>query len=233
MSAGDRLTDQLTEAGILEESAADLSLTDSFLEATRDERAHVERVGVATVLDDLAAELSDGLYHIVSSEIGATGAYLGTYRAIDRHGTDMTPDEVMLGTALLEVIRDDSIRGDGAPDTFLPVSLDALLVFLSASERAMVYAWREDCSPCDGLAESLDELFADGSSGISLYALYGPDHAAALRERYDVAVAPTLLFMLGGVVDSRLIGDKPMETLRAERDALLRTDPAVRQRPVE
>jgi hypothetical protein len=51
---------------------------------------------------------------------------------------------------------------------------------------------------------------------MGLAAVYGDQCQRLLRDRFDVAVAPTTLFCAGGRVDSRLIGAHHQDTLASE-----------------
>ena len=90
---------------------------------------------------------------------------------------------------------------------------------MQLTRRAVVYVWQEDCEPCDLVRQTLEDLL-DAPEDIALFAVYGPDWAELLYEEFDVAGAPTTLFVLDGEVDSRLNGPHYPESYEGELETL-------------
>jgi thiol-disulfide isomerase/thioredoxin len=147
--------------------------------------------------------------------------FLAIYLALGAR-TDFSVAERRRVVAVLDSVvgRSDAPRDDGAPEPFLPVRGGRLPLLLAMYPRAVVYAWREDCPPCDAMREVLAAQLTTDDRGIGLFAVYGPDFAPLLSERYDVEVAPTTLFVVDGVVDARLVGAHEPATVGAELDIL-------------
>lgn len=213
------LLDRAIDSGVLRETADDLAVTETVRDAVERTRSEIEddevEAQVASIVADASPEFADPLERLADPK-----TFLAIWRVLDDRLDDLTVDEMVVGAALVAMVDADA-PDHGVPGGFLPVDLDLLAIFLQVSERSIVYVWRDDCPPCDSLAEKFEDLLADGSEPISLFAVYGPDWARRLREDYDVAVGPTTLFVLGPRVDSRLVGDKFVESIEKEIRALV------------
>jgi thiol-disulfide isomerase/thioredoxin len=118
---------------------------------------------------------------------------------------------------VLGTLRRGSPPDEGAPAAFLPVHGDRLPALVRLQRAAVVYVWREDCDPCDLVREDFDELFDDRPpEDLMLYAVYGPDWVEELYEAFDVAGAPTTLFVKDGKVDARFLGAHTRSALENE-----------------
>lgn len=118
---------------------------------------------------------------------------------------------------VLGTLRRGSPPDEGAPSAFLSVHGDRLPALVRLQRAAVVYVWREDCDPCDLVRGDFDELFEDRPpADLMLYAVYGPDWAEELYEAFEVAGAPTTLFVKDGEVDARFLGAHTRSALENE-----------------
>lgn len=108
----------------------------------------------------------------------------------------------------------------GAPDGFLPVPGNRLAFFAGIYQYSVAYVWKDDCDPCDAMRDNLDEVFDDSDVDIMKFAVYGPDSTSFLQDTYDVAGAPTLLYLAEGTIDVRLVGLRSTDLIQAELDKL-------------
>lgn len=143
--------------------------------------------------------------------------FLARYVALRDRDDDLSPTQASTLAVVLGQFETGYPRDEGAPETFLTVDGEDLVRLVALHDRCVVYAWREDCPPCETIKADFDELFADGPPGDILpLAVYGPDCPRLLDREFDVTVAPTLLFTLHGDVDSRYVGAPTTDGLRAE-----------------
>jgi hypothetical protein len=219
MSATDAV-EQLIERDVFRtaDDADELRLTESFREAveqrreTLADRAPADRpdaVGDALDDPDLAATLT-------AADV-TDPDFLARYVALRTRADDLSATQALTLAVVVGQLVDGRPRDEGAPEAFLPVDGEDLLRLVALQDRCIVYAWREDCPPCETIKSDFADLFADGPPGDVLpLAVYGPDCPALLDREFDVSVAPTLLFTLHGDVDSRFVGAPSTEGLRAE-----------------
>lgn len=118
-----------------------------------------------------------------------------------------------------------SNRINGIPTSFLPIGASEIEAFLESHPAGLVFCWRENSPSSAGLSTELEKLRSEGviPSWFGLGAVYGPTNSGQLRERYDVTVAPTLLFCVDGRVDCRLVGHHNTATIINEIDILTDT----------
>jgi len=209
------------ETGVDEET---LAVAESFRTAVEDVEASLES---GDVREPLAARVDD---EDVVDGLAALGeedpSFAAHYCVLADRAEGLSHDDLVRTVAVLVQFRETSPRTDGAPDAFLPVRGDQLPTLLRLSPRSVVYVWMDDCDPCDLVRESFDELFEQPPDDFALFAVYGPEWAELLHEKYDVSGAPTALFVRGDEVDSRLQGahyttayEGEIETLRELTDA--------------
>jgi len=129
-------------------------------------------------------------------------------------------EELLVLSAQLEQLLEGAPPSDGAPAAFFPVDADRIDLFGALYGRTVVYIWRRDCPPCDTVRGDLDYIFGGTPDDLGLLAVYGPDWVNLLDEEYDVVGGPTILFMLGTRVDSRIIRDPPREVIEGEVETL-------------
>ncbi len=106
----------------------------------------------------------------------------------------------------------------GVPEGFTPIRGEEIEAFLTRNPTAVLYFWGYDCDPCDALKQDFEELQKDGEvpDHVALAAICGEECYDLIRERYQVAVAPTTIFCVDGEPDSRLVGAHHRSTLRNE-----------------
>ncbi|WP_336022794.1 thioredoxin family protein [Halobellus salinisoli] len=107
---------------------------------------------------------------------------------------------------------------NGVPEGFIALSPDEIMSVIEENDVAIIYCWRQDCSPCDVMREQFEKLVSQDAIPVDvpLGAIYGPEATDLLSEQYDVSVAPTTLFCSNGSVESRIVGSANPEALRAE-----------------
>lgn len=227
MSSTDAV-EQLIERDVFEAADADgLRPTESFREAVdrhrrtlADRDADERSAAVAELTDDpettdtfAAAEVTDP-------------DFLARYVALRNRTTDLSPAQALTLTVVIGQFETGTPRADGAPAAFLPVDGEDLVRLVKLHERCIVYAWREDCPPCDAIRSDFDALFGDEPPGdLLLLAVYGPDCPRLLDREFDVSGAPTTLFTLDGRVDSRFVGAPSTEGLEKEIETLRERTP--------
>jgi hypothetical protein len=226
MSSTDAV-EQLIERDVFEVVDGDLSLTDSF-------RAAVDRHRRTLAADDpdergeTVAELTDD--PDVADAFAAADVsdpdFLARYVALRTRTETLSPTQALTLTVVIGQFETGAPRGEGAPEAFLPVDGEDLVRLVRLHDRCIVYAWREDCPPCDTIRADFDDLFGDDPPGdLLLLAVYGPDCPRLLDREFDVTAAPTLLFTLDGTVDSRFVGTPSTEGLRSEIETLRERTP--------
>lgn len=112
---------------------------------------------------------------------------------------------------------------EGVPQGFVPVRGDEIAAFLALNPAAVIYCWREECTPCDTVVGDFELLLQEGAipPEVALGAVYGPNYPDLLSEEYDVGVAPTTLFCANGSVDSRFVGARTPDAFKSEIDMIL------------
>ncbi|AXG06098.1 thioredoxin [Haloplanus rubicundus] len=227
MSSTDAV-EQLIERDVFEPVDADgLRPTESFREAVdRHRRTLAERdpdersAAVAELADD--PETTDTFEAAAVTDPD----FLARYVALRNRTDDLSPAQALTLTVVIGQFESGTPRADGAPEAFLPVSGEDLVRLVKLHERCVVYAWREDCPPCDAIRSDFDELFGDEPPGdLLLLAVYGPDCPRLLDREFDVSGAPTTLFTLDGRVDSRFVGAPSTEGLETEIETLRERTP--------
>lgn len=144
---------------------------------------------------------------------------VGTYASLTKHVSELTPAERAKSLPLLHQLQYGEPESEGAPEAFFPVRGDELAFVASLHERCILYAWLDDCEPCDLMRESFDEIFEAPPEDILLVAVYGPNWTEELRE-YDVDVGPATLFLWQGDVDTRFYGAQETSVIENEVDIL-------------
>lgn len=213
----ERLLDDLLAAGVFETApAGELRLTDSFQREREERRREAGSLGdefESTVAEYATAEDVDPSA-VTPETLGDAMAVYHTAESIDR-------ERSLLVAEALQRIQSTERRA-GIPEGFVhldPADIDG---FMATHDAAVVYCWGDDCDPCDGAKEDYEALLADGviPDWVGLGAVYGPDSPELLRERYQVSVAPTTLFCVGGQIDSRVVGNPGYEALRSEIETI-------------
>lgn len=227
MSATDAV-ERLVERDVFRADAADeLRVAAPFREAVADHRETLADHDPA----DRPAVVGD---HLDDPEVAAALSaaevsdpdFLARYVALRDRDSDLSATQACTLAVVLGQFETGRPRDDGAPEAFLPVDGEDLVRLVALHDRCVVYAWREDCPPCETIRGYFDELFADGPpDDILPLAVYGPDCPGLLDREFDVSVAPTVLFTFHGDVDSRYLGSTTMGGLRSEIQTLRERTP--------
>lgn len=228
------LLDRLVAAAVLKETDGGLSIGEGFDETRRQYADQIDKVD-AESFNELAAAPFDGPeVGYAALEAAAADAFDTRFEGDERTqfaaavlalatvDRDLKPRETLSAAYAISRV-EHSIPTDGVPGPFTPIRGDEIEAFLERHPTAIIYFWREDCEPCDRVSADLEALVADGTIGeeIGLGAVYGPNWAEELNERYDVGVAPTLLFCAGGAIDSRLVGPPYTQSIAKEVDMIV------------
>jgi hypothetical protein len=209
------LLEQLAAADILRETPDGLRLSDRF----RTERATVTDPGDAS--SAVRARIRDRSSKAASSVDPKLPPTAVTLR---RTLPSLTPSDAVTTAKTLRRI-EVSRRIDGVPSGFLSLGAEELPAFLVSNAATLVFCWRENSDPSEELRGDLERFRREGAipPAFGLGAVYGPSNVRTLRDRYDVAAAPTLLFCVGGRVDCRLIGHHALATVQNEIRILAET----------
>lgn len=204
--------DRLLEAGIVAEPDGEsgIRLTSEYFEHRSETRSRKSEAGRDALLR--AAGATDGPLAECADDALVTEAV-----AVLTFGAELSESEAFRVATSIHAVRDDD--ADGVPASFLRLHPAQIPGFLSAYDAGVILCWREDCPPCQRMADRLAELVAE-TPDVTVAAVRGTDDPALLSKRYDVAVAPTLLFCADGAVRSRLIGVNTEATVRRELTTL-------------
>ncbi|MFB6354594.1 MAG: hypothetical protein ABEJ92_10980 [Halobacteriales archaeon] len=214
----ERLLDDLLAAGVFEATPdGELRLTDAFRREREERRREAGSLGDA--FESTVAEYAtsgDVDPSAVSPEtLGDAMAVFHTAAGVDR-------ERSLLAAEALQRI-ESTERRSGIPEGFVHLNVEDIDGFMAAHDAAVIYCWGDDCDPCDGAKEDYEALLADGviPDWVGLGAVYGPEAPELLRERYEVAVAPTTLFCVEGQIDSRVVGNPGYGPLRSEIETIM------------
>ncbi|WP_144798245.1 thioredoxin family protein [Halorubrum depositum] len=222
MSAIDAV-DRLIERDVFEAAGDDeLRPTESFRAAVdrhrrtlTDRDADERSAAVAELTDD--PDVADTFAAADVSDLD----FLARYVALRNRAADLSAAQALTLTVVIGQLETGMPRSDGAPAAFLPVDGEDLVRLVRLHDRCVVYAWREDCPPCETIKADFDDLFgADPPGDLLLLAVYGPDCPRLLDREFDANAAPTMLFTLDGRVDSRFVGTPSAEGLESEIETL-------------
>lgn len=212
--------EQLIECGVFESTTGktELRTTPAFTDAVAGHESILETTDTEGIHDTIAELTGDPK---TASALCAGAEYdptlLARYVAISERETDLAPAQALALSVLVDQIEIGLPRSEGSPEKFFPVRGEDLVRLVSTYERCVVYAWRDDCPSCDVVRSDLDDILAENQpEDVIFLSVYGPDCAELLEKEYDVVLAPTTLFTLGGSVDARLLGKPATKTLRGE-----------------
>lgn len=142
--------------------------------------------------------------------------FLKKFITIARRADDLSFESQVTLVFILDQFINPQLKYDGVPEAFIPVRGKHLQTAIKLHPQSVVYAWRHNCSSCDTMKETLDEVFGSSSSNIGLFAVYGTNCAALLQEEFDIKGAPTTLFCANGEIDSRLMGAQYAQSIESE-----------------
>ncbi|WP_255197438.1 hypothetical protein [Halorarius litoreus] len=213
------LLDRLVDGGVVEpaDGGDRLRLTDAFtdrLDATR-----------ATLADlDSAARRETLSEHVEApAEVDAVldvsdhdEEILVEYLAVADHVAQLSHADRLRVLPVVDALRRDPPADHGSPAAFTPVHGDRLPLLLRVHPEAVVYVWLDDCTDCDQMRATLDELFEAAPDDVAFFSVYGPDAPRILQERYGVPGGPATLFIHEGTVDARLYGAQYESVVESE-----------------
>jgi thiol-disulfide isomerase/thioredoxin len=137
--------------------------------------------------------------------------------------TSQLSNKMCFSIGLLLDRLDNKNHLSGVPEGFVPIAGPEIEKYLTEFPTSVLYFWREECPPCDKVRETFEQLLNsnDIPEFVGRAAIYGPDSAQFIQDRYDVAAAPTVLFTVKGQVDSRYVGPKPTCAFRSELETIV------------
>jgi len=112
-------------------------------------------------------------------------------------------------------------RKDGVPAGFFPIRGEFVDSAMKITGASILYIWQGDCDPCERVRERLESTVADMSSPVACFAVHGPANAERLYNSFNVTGAPTILFVGGSTVASRLTGLSSQSAMEREIKLLL------------
>ncbi|WP_254838528.1 TlpA family protein disulfide reductase [Natronomonas marina] len=210
------LVDRLLDDGVLSADGDGITVTEPF---RRDYEGYVSAArngGSDPSAEPLGSELPASLADVASSDPEFVASFLAL-----RDRTELGHEELLRLAPVVDRFTGRPEPSDALPEGFLPVDCQRLLTLVELYRRTIVYAWREDCPPCDAMKESLEAV--DIPDSVARLAVYGPDCATVLREEFDAAVAPTTLYTLNGRVEVRHVGPQGEKALETELREFLKT----------
>jgi len=214
------LIDRLVSHGIIHTENEVVQLSRDFLKSMDEYRMTIDdlddNASEETISRWIPSNVPDDTFHEL---IEVDPEFVACYWELDDRIDDLSTDELVQLTVVLTRGLNPG-RSEGVPDAFLPISGEKSLAFLGLLEAAIVYVWREDCEPCDLMKGSFDEVLPSPADAMPLFAVYGPNCAKELYERFDVRGAPATLFMKHGQVDTRLYGAHYSNTIESEVEIL-------------
>jgi thiol-disulfide isomerase/thioredoxin len=209
MSESESILAKLTEYGIVEPSDDGIRVTERLEEEMRRQRRsrsdRIEEDIVGLVGELTASRLSDEEKTELLAIWDALAVEDGAISDEERRKLLVVVDSLL-----------QSPPAAGAPDGFLPIRGNRLAFFAGIYQHSVAYVWKHDCDPCDAMRENLEEVFDDPDTDVMKFAVYGPDSASFLQDTYDVAGAPTLLYLAEGTVDVRLVGLRSPDLIEVE-----------------
>jgi len=216
--------DTLVAAGLIEEDGTtdDLSHTEKWRQLIASEQDRFSEAGT----DAYVASLPVDSRHAARLETVADidQPFLVRFGAVAREtGSEFA--DILASVVVLDFVENGLPRSEGSPDAFLPVRGTQLRTAVRLLDRSFVYAWREDCPPCDAMREQLDELFETPPAGVTFLSVYGPDCARLLAEEFDVPGAPVIMSVVDGEVDARMFGPQHGPVIEREIETLQEMTP--------
>lgn len=217
---GEHRIKQLVHDGILEDSDEQfLELTDEYHDWVEQQLEDLEQK------DDILNEITGTLANeraesLLLNSYDDERELAAEYRVLAEKTDGLSSEELLEVLLAFKQIQYRSDHTEGVPEPFLPVDGAHLDTFIRLHHRAIVYIWRDDCDPCEVMREEFDEMFDQPPTNIALLAVFGPEIPENILETYDIAGAPTTLFVLNGEIDARLIGPHYGEVIENEVEIL-------------
>lgn len=210
----------MLDSGVLvERSDGGFELTEAF-----QERVETKRHEIADLDPDERASRIARAWSGRDSPLDVVQALsvdsLGVLLAVNDHLNDVDERSAARILVAIERLRSESVPEDGAPNAFLPVTAAELETIVAVYDACIAYVWRRNCDPCELMQETFDEIFEDSPEDLLAVAIYGPDDAQLLSDRYDVVGGPTTLFFSDGRINSRLIGAHHASVVESEIESI-------------
>lgn len=210
------LVDRLLDDGVLSADGDMVTVTEPFRQGYEEYIPAVTNEGAGSATEPLGSELPPSLEDVASTDPEFVACYLAL-----RDRTELPHEELLRLVPVVDQFTRQPEPSDALPEGFLAVGCQRLLTLVELYRRTIVYAWREDCPPCDVMKESLEAV--DIPDSVARLAVYGPDCATVLKEEFDAAVAPTTLYTLNGRVEVRHVGPQGEKALETELREFLKT----------
>lgn len=204
----------LLDRGVLSATDRQVSLAQPFREEYEGYATELQRDGTSAPEDRF--DVPPSLEEVTSDDPTFAACYLALQAR-----TDLAHEELLRLVPVVERIDRPPARTSGIPDGFLTVDCQRLLTLVGLYRRTIVYAWREDCPPCDTMRAVLEDV--DIPDSVAMLAVYGPDCPRVLSREFDAAGAPTTLYTLNGRVEARHVGARGNVTLERELQEFLKT----------
>lgn len=225
------LVNQLVNHGVLVLSDDDeLQLGTDFRNSLDEYESQVSSWDSETIHDELVSltGFEDEAERFLEIA-GDTTEIIAEYFALSEI-EDLSHQAKLRSLTVFDSFHDDPPPTEGSPDAFFPVNPERIPFLVNFYNRAIVYVWKHDCSPCDLMREDFNDVFPEVPDDIALFSVYGPDAPRFLYDEYSVDGAPTTLFFLHGTVDSRLRGAFYKRVIKKETEKLRDLDPEVVER---
>ena len=187
---------------ISDDFQADLEVyEDSYLGSPEE-----EFVGAVADVFDLPAERAAERIE----DTGMTRGELATFLALRSYldDPDRSRDELVLLTAMVAVTDPAS----PVPAELTELDDETFEEYLDEHGDVVVVVFKRNCPPCETMEEDLPEVMEALPAGVEVAGVDGED-APTFRRRYEVSVAPTVLFFADGEVAVRTEGATRPETL--------------------
>lgn len=210
------LLSALAADDVVETVDDEVRLTDTFRK--RRERLRTDLANDEATIDDALRTACETVATEVDDELVSTAAAVAAATSFDA--------ETAAASALALGRIEQPPTDDRTPDGFTAIRGEEIEAFLARNPTSVLYFWGEDCESCSVVKSDLEELQEEGRipDHVGLAAVCGDDCYQLIRDRYDVAVAPTTVFCADGRPDSRLIGAHNKETVASEIDIIAGTD---------
>jgi len=207
--------EKLISAGVLTETEEGLAPTEAFVKKREKHQAKLD--------DHDSLKSARTKYAGVTSEERDLGPRVLANALTLADITSDISDEMCLQFSFLFARFDGETPVSGVPEGFIPIKPSEIEDYLSVFPTSVLYFWREDANSCKTAREDLEQLVYDDAypNTVGRAAIYGPESPDILEERYNVTVAPTILFTVDGSIDSRYIGPKTPRSYKNEIDIIV------------
>lgn len=198
------LFERLIRADVLVESDDRVELTDSFAATLDIVRATYGDCSTTrfheTIAETFGISTTEASEQVESH--GVTREELCILKAVQRFLDDATPETLLASVGMVDAARDSPVPGSLS---LLPDDIDAAL----SDRNVVVFIFARGCRPCERLKSEFDAVTDALPDPVVRFGVDG-ENAPALRDRYDVTVAPTALLFRDGDLETRVEGyDSP------------------------